>query len=220
MNTAKIVNSSSPEHVSLQMKPTPRWGARSSGQGRYPSTKRGIKSFNIGGIKSPQLGLGLAHQLLSHCPTTVTKPMVNRDKMTTHLMLDDLNQMQFRPKQQPRSAWLASVARSTQHFDYGLFPATEPISDPHKRLATSQVCGHFNHDSLHQRGVTFNADFPPDEQARENVYGCGHPNGTKLSLNPHLIRLNLLAHQGPQSEYGRKCATLSTFLNDFNRALC
>ncbi|MBK8986832.1 MAG: hypothetical protein IPM39_12290 [Chloroflexi bacterium] len=25
---------------------------------------------------------------------------------------------------------------------------------------------------------------------------------------------------GPKSEYGRKCATLSTFLIDFNRALC
>ena len=28
-----------------------------------------------------------------------------------------------------------------------------------------------------------------------------------------------LANKGPKSEYGRKCATLSTFLNDFNRAL-
>ena len=27
------------------------------------------------------------------------------------------------------------------------------------------------------------------------------------------------ADAGPKSEYGRKCATLSTFLNDFNRAL-
>ena len=28
-----------------------------------------------------------------------------------------------------------------------------------------------------------------------------------------------LANKGPKSDYGRKCATLCTFLNDFNRAL-
>jgi hypothetical protein len=201
MNTTKVINNPSPKHSSLQLKPVTGGGARASGQGRYPGAEGGIEPFNVGGVEAAKLGLREAQQLPGQRPRAEPQPLLKEEEATGSFAFDNLYQVQFRPKQQTGTTWLAGVKRVTQPFTNGLLPAAKAIGHPQKRQTALQGSRYFFYYPLYQAALTLDADRTPDKEPRKNSHGRSHPDWTPLGLDPYLVRLYLVSGQAALTHF-------------------
>lgn len=133
MNSAEIVDTTSPKECSLQMSERTSWCPRAPGQSGKPCAQRCVESLHISGIENAELCLRTIQDLLCNIPGADHQTARNGDEAFACFVFDDLHKRKLWPEFQARTSSPTGVYWIPKHLAHCLRPATKAIGHPQDR---------------------------------------------------------------------------------------
>lgn len=191
MNGTEVVNDPRPEEFHLQTLHRAGHIAGAARQAGQAGSQGGIESFDVGGVDPADMSLGLNQQAVYCLPVSIGQASLDMGESFATVTLDDLNNIQFGPRDTPGSATLATVLggkQLPQQFGIGCEAVNgyqDGLNDTPRSLA------HLVHDLQEESLIPLQGNSAPNEQAGKDAQCRADPSRAPLQLDPHFVSLHL-----------------------------